>query len=722
MDGTSLLEYRAGARRLCVLAVLLLAAAPVCAGQRYALLVGVSHYPNLGEKYRLHGPTNDVALLQSLLVEKFSFADTPDSIHVLSEREGESDKARLPTYANIRSAFEELAGKVDADDDVVIFIAGHGSQQPEMGDGPYAEADGLDEIFLPRDVARWSGQGSQVAVPNAITDDQFAKWFAAIRAKHARLWVIFDCCHSGDLARGPGEDVRFVDPHDEDGLNIPADEFQRAGEASTDPTGQSKATSKIDTVDQSRMAVFYACESNEKTIERPFPSESDAPHYGLLTYSLGAVLSKADAPLSYEGLGRRLHQEYIRLGRPHGPTPLVEGGDIKRIVLGSDHLQRSPLLLHQDRRTGSLHVSAGTLHGLTVDSVLAVYAGPGDATPKYDSPPVGYVQVADTDTTNSSVTPIAFGETKKKSRRLLVGGRCEVVQHSYADLAIQLTVDERGVSGEAISADQRREVLGHLERMAESAGPLLRIAAEAHVADWFVRRDDARVVLVPAERWSQFGESSQPGESPPAILGPFPINDQLSDALLDSFRTIVRCRNLIKLAATSAGSDASDIDVRVAVRNLTSGDSKSPVSAGDGESLKYEITNLGSCAVDVSLLAADRGYGVTNLYPIEGELNRFHPDDSRSFVIDVDGSMPGREMVVVIAVEGLKGQQPVNFSALEQPTITRYRGKGPAGVQSPLQQLVETALYGSGTTRSLPSHLQRKVAFQVIPVDIVKGD
>lgn len=223
MDGTSLLEYRAGARRLCVLAVLLLAAAPVCAGQRYALLVGVSHYPNLGEKYRLHGPTNDVALLQSLLVEKFSFADTPDSIHVLSEREGESDKARLPTYANIRSAFEELAGKVDADDDVVIFIAGHGSQQPEMGDGPYAEADGLDEIFLPRDVARWSGQGSQVAVPNAITDDQFAKWFAAIRAKHARLWVIFDCCHSGDLARGPGEDVRFVDPHDEDGLNIPAD-------------------------------------------------------------------------------------------------------------------------------------------------------------------------------------------------------------------------------------------------------------------------------------------------------------------------------------------------------------------------------------------------------------------------------------------------------------------------------------------------------------------
>src|SRR5690349_9557352 len=63
---------------------------------RHALLVGVTFYEHLPEKFHLVGPGNDVEMMRQVLVEKFLFS--PDQIVTLSEKEGkEKGKDFYPT-------------------------------------------------------------------------------------------------------------------------------------------------------------------------------------------------------------------------------------------------------------------------------------------------------------------------------------------------------------------------------------------------------------------------------------------------------------------------------------------------------------------------------------------------------------------------------------------------------------------------------------------------
>ena len=168
----------------------------LAAPQYHALLVGVTQYPYLPQEYWLHGPANDVALMQDVLTRRFPF--TSERITVLAGWPRE--EALRPTRANIARAFRRLADIAGPDDQVVIFLAGHGSQQPADDDPDDLEPDGLDEIFLPADAGRWTKTIGHVE--NAIVDDEIRVWVSAIRAKGAFVWVIVDTCHAGTMTRG----------------------------------------------------------------------------------------------------------------------------------------------------------------------------------------------------------------------------------------------------------------------------------------------------------------------------------------------------------------------------------------------------------------------------------------------------------------------------------------------------------------------------------------
>ncbi len=206
----------------------------------------------------------------------------------------------------------------------------------------FPEPDGLDEIFLPRDVGKWQDDGSGGEVPNAISDNEIAVWLQNIRAKDARLWVIFDCCHAGDMTRGVGEQQRSVRLDDAEGLAIPGEAVRAAQEkAATRDIGREDQpeegagrVSSLAWANRDGIAILYACQPNEKTIEHRLPLPGYGEHFGILTYSLHAVLSKASGKLSYQELGKRIYLEYIRLGRMSEPTPLVEGGDMRRACWG----------------------------------------------------------------------------------------------------------------------------------------------------------------------------------------------------------------------------------------------------------------------------------------------------------------------------------------------------------------------------------------------------
>lgn len=182
-----------------------------------ALLIGVSDYPALPKRLWLRGPVNDVALMRdTLLARRFK----PEAIRVLSSRSTPDDE---PTRSHILQAMQALQQQVQAGDRVVLYLAGHGSQQPQPaqhGSRP-TEPDGLDEVFLPADVQQWDGSGAQAAIPNALLDDEIGEWIDALVDRGATVWAVFDTCHAAGIGRGPGRSSHRALAPAELGVPIP---------------------------------------------------------------------------------------------------------------------------------------------------------------------------------------------------------------------------------------------------------------------------------------------------------------------------------------------------------------------------------------------------------------------------------------------------------------------------------------------------------------------
>lgn len=325
-----------------LLAMALVAWAAPCAAASHALLVGVSGYPSLPEARRLRGPRNDVPLMRDVLQRAgMAAAD----IQVLAD--GVAGSVALPTRAAILAGLAALAQRARPGDWVVVYLSGHGSQQPQpplpAGSSTYREPDGLDEIFLPHDIGRWDGR--QGTVQGALVDDEIGLALAAIRARGARLWAIFDTCHAGDMARSwqgqrPGTQHRNVPA---DVLGVPAATAPEAGSRPRAPRLHAgrRASSLADSGllpmaagpgGVASVAVFYASQSDEPAAEEPLPEPFGAPPhlpvsaapqkvYGYFTYLLAQELARRPGQ-SLQQLADSVARRYA--SRPY-PTPLFQG-------------------------------------------------------------------------------------------------------------------------------------------------------------------------------------------------------------------------------------------------------------------------------------------------------------------------------------------------------------------------------------------------------------
>ena len=166
------------------------------ATQKYALLVGVTTYPNLRGR-DLAGPENDVVLIRSLLEgQRFQIP----SANITSLAGFPAQQTRRPTKANILRELETLGRTVGDGDQVFILLAGHGSQQPDKGEKDDDEPDGLDEVFLPADAANWNRDNKEVT--NAVTDDELRRALEVLTRRGAFVSLVVDSCQSGTMARG----------------------------------------------------------------------------------------------------------------------------------------------------------------------------------------------------------------------------------------------------------------------------------------------------------------------------------------------------------------------------------------------------------------------------------------------------------------------------------------------------------------------------------------
>ena len=515
------------------LAIMLGAALAGPAGAaNHALLVGVSDYDETIGLSDLRGPANDVRLLRDALSQRGDF-----DVTVLAD--GVEGGAR-PTRAAILGALADLADRAGEGELVYIHLSGHGTRQRDAeGD----ESDGLDEVFLPADTARAApGTGT---IPNAIRDEELGAAVAAIRAAGADVWFVLDSCHAGSGLRagGTGIAARFVDPA---ALGVDLSGTRGAGAAAPALDGPGGADLPGGYI------AFYSARSDEvaREVELVPDAASGNGWYGLFTAKLAARLAEGDA-ITYRQLFQAVMDDMAGADIPGAArlqTPLWEGTMIDATVLGG----RKTAGLRQFAVTGS-EVSAGRLHGLTENTIVALVA---DAAAAPDQV-LGHAQVEAPDATTAFLAPVAAdctAEADAPCPRLaaLPGGAAFArVVARPVDLVVTLSPPTDLATGAPLPPDDPRAgaLNRALDAVAESGAARVEIAASG--ADIPVAAHDGAL-------W--FGQAVGIGDSPVGLSWA-PGQGDLAPLLVRIWRAEEVARMLESVGADGSALFGSPVEV-----------------------------------------------------------------------------------------------------------------------------------------------------------------
>ena len=318
-----------------VAACAMLACAPLAHARTMALLVGVADYDTASGIHDLLGPRNDVSIVwRALKARDVKPADITVLTDGLPQGADYPVAKGLAESANILAELDRLAKEAQRGDTVIFYYSGHGSRQPvsPSTQDEEPEADGMDQVLLPSDVGSYDP--IKMTLRNAIVDNTLGNKITAIRAKGAFVWAVVDACHSGTVTRG--EDVtRSVDPAS---LGVPEQAPVTASRG-----GDRRGTLRAAHVEgEGGLAGFYAVESYDQAIERPFPGynlpmvgEDKTQRMGVFTYHLHRALT-ANTAATYRDLAQQIVAD-MTADRTGGKVPPpVFDGDLDAAVPGSN--------------------------------------------------------------------------------------------------------------------------------------------------------------------------------------------------------------------------------------------------------------------------------------------------------------------------------------------------------------------------------------------------
>lgn len=652
-----------------------------------ALLVGCTTYDHLEPALALVGPGNDVLLMRQLLCERFGFQES--AVVVLSEGGGRSELR--PTRANIEREFQQLQRESKTGQQVFIFLAGHGSQQPDLNPDPRdREPDGKDELFLPADVRGWDGTARSVA--GAIVDDEIRDWLQGIERTGALVTIIIDSCNSGTMSRGVDERLREVPAS----RLIPKAMLDAVPAASSLPETEWELNPDA----SSSLAALYAAQSTEGTVEKLLPLEgADRKVHGLLTFTLAQVLTQSRQPLTYRQLVRQIQTRYAGMGRTV-PTPVLEGPGSDREFLGVTRWPVPPsIVLRVQGRGGT--INAGALHGLTEGCVLAVH-GRAAAENRI----VGHLRVTRARLADADVTPCAFEETALQSA-LPDGAICELVFQDVGSLRLRYAI----LAEEATDVPRAAQLRASVKQSSEAtqSRPLATLVDEAASADWIVRVGSDVLTLLPAESAIAAGV--------PATG--FVITSDAVSSLAPQLERIARAANLKRLAAIDGpdvgGEDQVHVELDLVDTRAIPTPRARPILA-EGDVLTVRLKNPCRFPVDVTLLSLDATYGIVALFPEQGEINRLQPRDSISLRTRVTAPRPGIEYLLAIVTKG-EGEL-VDFARLAQPGLSAGRTPGRNDVSGPLDELLSSAVFATPGPRGIRRPAVRPSRMQMLSWEV----
>jgi len=148
-----------------------------------ALLIGVGRYAQFEE--RLNGVSLDLSMMREM-VHLMGFKHS--EIKVLEHEQAST--------ARVYDAIENwLINGVGADDRVLFYFSGHGSQIPDENND---EDDQFDEVLLLYDTVLTEKHGRQT-LSGVLPDDHLNHMLA--RMKSRNILVVLDACHSGSATK-----------------------------------------------------------------------------------------------------------------------------------------------------------------------------------------------------------------------------------------------------------------------------------------------------------------------------------------------------------------------------------------------------------------------------------------------------------------------------------------------------------------------------------------
>lgn len=185
------------------------------AEDRYALLIGINNYikPDSSRSEiivrssipNLPACENNVTMMKQLLIGKYGFSQ----INI------KSIMNQHATRDSILQALNAALNQCDKGDAFFFYFSGHGSQlinklskEPDLKDETIVPADG---VYKNKD----------------IRDKELAKIFQRFLDKGVSVTAVFQCCHSGSIARGLGFNEERIEASGEiieDGASYPEPE------------------------------------------------------------------------------------------------------------------------------------------------------------------------------------------------------------------------------------------------------------------------------------------------------------------------------------------------------------------------------------------------------------------------------------------------------------------------------------------------------------------
>ena len=640
--------------RTLLASALCLTALPALARDNHALLIGVNTYTNLEERWWLKGPANDVRLVADYLTTNAPVPFAPENVTVLTNGDaGGTD----PTLGAIRQAFADLTATVEPGDFVYLHFSGHGTQAPAQDAA--SELDGLDELFLPSDIGKWSN--SVGVVENALVDDEIGTLIDGLRAKGANVWAVFDSCHSGTVTRsldGADEEVRTrqlspevlgLDPEAmEDVVSRSIGEDPRATEAPFDE-GSGEGS----------FVAFFAAQTNEVTPEKNLPKgKPGRKPQGVFTYTLMETLAEYPGA-TYAQIGAEVLRRYSVKNLAKS-TPLFEG-DLDQVVFAGEGGVRVSQWQAEVTDAG-LTIPAGTLHGLSEGAVLAVMGSAADA----DDAALGYVELTSVDTF------VATGTAVEQDGKTLPADLPKGVTLRKLDEVLDFTLTVALPAEGTAPADA---LLAALADLTDAAGPRLNFVKSSDEADLRLAvlpdspRPDAIWVLPSTGLAEDLG-------STPSVSTADKDGAELAATLVDTLTIMARAQNLLKLGAAVG---AGDLDVTVELQTRTPEDrTLKPLPFAPVPTLLPEdevhvlARNNTSGPVDVNVLYIGADWSISHWFS-----GRLQPgDELKKGLFKISDTVLGQERMLVV-VTPAKPQSPVeDLSYLAQDALDATRSIG----------------------------------------------